>query len=173
MQIKTKPKKSGTLLRDLKRDKQLYFMLIPFLLYFIWFHYFPMYGIQIAFKDYSVFKGITGSPWVGWKHFKTFLDSPFLWRVVRNSFTINMYYLVVEFPLTIILSLLFNELRNRRFKTFVQTVSYLPHFISSVVVVGLTIAFLSPSTGIVNCFVPLVMPVFPFLIMNNEPDYTV
>lgn len=150
MRDKKNPKKRGMLWRDVKRDKQLYIMLIPFLVYYIWFYYFPMYGIQIAFKDYSVFQGITDSPWVGLKQFETFLESPFLWRVIRNSFTINLYYLVVEFPLTIILALLFNELKRKRFKTFVQTVSYLPHFVSSVVVVGLTISFLSPSTGIIN-----------------------
>lgn len=150
MRNKTKRKKRGTLLRDIRRDKQLYLMLIPFLAYFIWFYYFPMYGIQIAFKDYSVFKGITDSPWVGFKQFEIFLDSPFLWRVIRNSFTINLYTIAVEFPLTIILALLFNELRHKKFKTFVQTVSYLPHFVSSVVVAGLTITFLSPSTGIIN-----------------------
>lgn len=150
MQNETKVKKRRTLKRDLIRDKQLYIMLIPFFAYFIWFYYFPMYGIQIAFKDYSVFKGIAESPWVGFEHFKNFFHSPFLWRVIRNSFTINIYSLITEFPLTIIFALLLNELRSRKFKTIVQTVSYLPHFISSVIVAGLTITLLSPSTGLIN-----------------------
>jgi len=150
MQNETKVKKYRTLKRDLIRDKQLYIMLIPFFAYFIWFYYFPMYGIQIAFKDYSVFKGIAESPWVGFEHFINFFHSPFLGRIIRNSFTINIYSLITEFPLAIIFALLLNELRNRKFKTIVQTVSYLPHFISSVIVAGLTITLLSPSTGIVN-----------------------
>ena len=108
-----------------------------------------MYGIIIAFKDYNIVKGIVGSPWVGVKHFQKFLMDPYFWKLVRNTLAINIYGLVWGFPAPIILALLLNELRNQRFKRLVQSISYLPHFISTVVVCGMIVNFLS-TDGIVN-----------------------
>lgn len=104
----------------------------------------------MAFKDYSPFKGIGGSPWVGLSHFKEFFTGPYCYRVIKNTLVISMTSLVFGFPAPIILSLLLNELRARKFKMVVQTISYIPHFISVVVICGLVVNFLSPSTGIIN-----------------------
>ena len=119
---------------------------------FVWL-YFPMYGILIAFKDYSVFKGIWGSDWVGLENFKTFFSGPYALRVIKNTLLINIYNMLTVFPLTIVLALLLNELRSKWFKSAVSTMLYLPHFISSVVVAGFVITFLSPSSGIVNLII--------------------
>ena len=170
---KDKGKNKGSFWKDVLRDKQLYLMLLPFLVYYIWFYYFPMYGIQIAFKDYKVFKGITGSSWVGFIHFKNFVNSPFLWRIVKNSFLINIFTLLTEFPLTIIFALLINEIRKRAFKTTVQTISYLPHFISTVIVAGLTITFLSPTTGIINIVLSKFGMSQQYFLMNPNAFRTV
>ncbi len=131
------------------RDKVLLFMLIPYILFYVVYHYAPYYGIQIAFKDYSIRKGIWASEWVGFKHFKNYIGGPYFWRLVRNTFMINVYRLVIDFPAPIIFALLLNELRSRAFKTVVQTISYLPHFISSVVIAGIVVNFLAPS-GLLN-----------------------
>lgn len=135
---------------DVWRDRQLYILIIPFLAYMLVFHYFPMYGLQIAFKDFSPFKGITGSDWVGLEHFKNFFSSPYAWRTIRNTLLINLYGLAVNFTLTIIIALLLNEIRHKKFKTLVSTVIYMPHFISVVVVAGIVIAILSPTSGVIN-----------------------
>lgn len=146
-------KRKGKLMAELLRDKQLYFMLLPFLLYYILFLYFPMYGLQIAFKDYKPFLGVLGSEWVGMKHFINFFTGPYAWRVIRNTLLINVYDLIFHFSLTIIIALLLNEIRHKKVKTFVQTVIYMPHFISAVVVAGLVIAMLSPTSGIINLLI--------------------
>ena len=132
------------------RDRQLYYMLIPFFIWYILMYYMPMYGIQIAFKDYKPLRGINASEWVGIKHFINFFKSPYCWSVIRNTILINIYSIITVFPLTIVFALLLNELRSKKFKTIVQTASYLPHFISTVIVVGLVISLLSPTTGIIN-----------------------
>lgn len=150
MQQSLRKERNRLLKRDLLRDKQLYIMLIPFLLYYIFFFYYPMYGIQIAFRDYKPFVGIWKSPWVGLKHFRNFFASPYAVRTIRNTFLISFYSMLFTFPATVILALLMNELKNKVFKTAVQTVSYLPYFISTVVVAGLVVSFLSPTAGIVN-----------------------
>lgn len=136
--------------KDIVRDRYLYLLLIPFVAYFLIFSYKPMYGLQIAFKDYSVFKGIKGSPWVGFEHFRVFFQSHHFKRVLTNTIMINLYGLVIGFPLPIILALLFNEVRNKRFKQITQTLTYLPHFVSIVVVAGLVVNFLAPTNGMVN-----------------------
>nr|WP_246608941.1 ABC transporter permease subunit [Paenibacillus agaridevorans] len=124
-------------------------MLIPVVLYFIVFHYKPMYGAIIAFKDFKPFLGIGDSPWVGFKHFQQFFESYFFVRILRNTIVISLYQLIFGFPAAIILALLLNELKNQIFKRFVQSISYLPHFISLVVVCGMLIDFLQPD-GIIN-----------------------
>lgn len=130
-----------------------YLMILPTVIWYIVWNYFPMYGILIAFKKYSVFKGVWGSEWVGLKNFIEFFSSPYAWRVIRNTLTINLYSLLTLFPLTIILALLLNEIRSKIFKSGVQTVLYLPHFISTVVVAGMVVTFLSPSSGIINILI--------------------
>lgn len=134
----------------LKRYWQLYIFLLPALIYFLIFHYGPMYGVQIAFKKYMPSLGITGSPWVGFEHFKKFFDSYYFTDLIKNTLGISIYELILGFPMPIILALVFNELKNGFFKKFTQTVTYAPHFISTVVIVGMLVSFLSPSTGIIN-----------------------
>lgn len=132
------------------RNWQLYIILLPTLLYFAIFHYGPMFGVQIAFKDYLAVKGIWGSPWVGFKHFARFFSSYNFSIVLKNTLLLSILQIVFSFPVPVILALLLNQLRNKRFKTFVQTVTYAPHFISTVVLVGMLYIFCSPSTGIFN-----------------------
>jgi putative aldouronate transport system permease protein len=128
-------------------------MLVPFLLYYILFQYLPMYGLQIAFKDYSIFKGIQESPWVGFKNFNMFFSSPYFVRTLRNTIIISLYQLAFFFPAPIVLALLFNEVRSTAFKRSVQTLTYIPHFVSIVVIAGIVTQFLSPSYGIINTII--------------------
>ncbi|CAG7614458.1 putative multiple-sugar transport system permease YteP [Paenibacillus allorhizosphaerae] len=138
-----------TIGRDLRRNKLLYLMVLPVIVYYVIFDYGPMYGLQIAFKDYSPGSGIWGSPWVGFEHFIQFFDSYYFWRIIRNTLLINVYELIFGFPAPIVLALLLNELRRQAFKRIVQTITYLPHFISIVVVVGMLVDFLARD-GVVN-----------------------
>lgn len=128
---------------------QLYVLLLPALLYFTIFHYIPMYGVQIAFKNFYANLGIWGSPWTGFDHFIRFFDSYYFWRLLKNTIALSLYQLLL-FPLPIILALSINELRNGAFKKWTQTLTYAPHFISVVVVVGMLVIFLDPTTGLVN-----------------------
>jgi len=132
-----------------KINWQLYVLLSPALLYFLIFKYYPMYGVQIAFKDFRAVDGILGSKWVGFKHFQNFFDSYYFWTLIKNTLGINLYALAL-FPISIIVALSLNELRDGRFKKIAQTITYAPHFISVVVFCGMIIAFLDPETGIVN-----------------------
>lgn len=136
--------------KALKRDKYLWLLVLPGVIWYIIFAYAPMYGLVIAFKNFSPFKGIWASPWVGMKWFKDFFGSHYFWRLMRNTLLINLYGILWGFPAPIIFALLLNELRHEGYKRFSQTVSYLPHFISTVVIVGIVMDFLSPSTGVIN-----------------------
>jgi putative aldouronate transport system permease protein len=109
-----------------------------------------MYGILYAFLDFSPFKGFLGSPWVGLKHFNTFINSYYFWSLIRNTVKISLTSFVIEFPLPIILALLLNEVRNMKFKKTIQTISYFPHFISTVVIIGMLVQFTTLSDGVVN-----------------------
>jgi putative aldouronate transport system permease protein len=129
---------------------QLYMLISPVLLYFLLFHYFPMYGVQIAFKDFMAHKGIWESSWVGFKHFQRFFDGFYFWRLIKNTIGINVYQLLVGFPIPIILALMINEVQRKWFRKTVQMVTYAPHFLSTVVVVGMIFIFLNPKSGIVN-----------------------
>jgi putative aldouronate transport system permease protein len=124
-------------------------MLIP-LAYFIIFKYFPMYGVVIAFKDFKLGRGIFGSDWVGLYHFKNLFQSANFYRILRNTLLLNLYALVFGFPVPIIIAIFLNEIRQLTFKRITQGVLYLPHFISWVVLAGIFIQMLSPSTGIIN-----------------------
>lgn len=136
--------------RRLSRDRFFYILLIPFIIWYVVFAYKPMYGLQIAFKDFSVFKGIAASPWVGFEHFIEFFHGPYFWRTIKNTLLISLYSIVWGFPAPIVLALLLNEVRNVMFKKTVQTLTYLPHFISVVVVAGIVTNFLAPSNGLIN-----------------------
>lgn len=139
--------------RRLNKEKthwQLLLLLLPALIYIIIFNYWPMYGIQIAFKNYSARKGIIGSPWVGFQYFKQFLEYPFFWQILRNTLTLSVYALIAGFPFPIILALLLNEVWNQRFKSTVQMVVFVPHFISTVALCGMLALFFDRGSGIVN-----------------------
>jgi len=139
----------STIRSDLKRHWAVYVMALPVIAYYAIFHYGPMYGLQIAFKDFSPAKGIWGSPWVGFKHFESFFNGIYFWRLIKNTILINVYDLLFGFPAAIMLALLLNEIRQNAFKRVVQTISYLPHFISIVIVAGMMVDFLSRS-GLIN-----------------------
>lgn len=139
--------------KALLRDKYLYAMMVLPLAYFVIFHYVPMYGVLLAFKEFDIGKGILGSPWVGLKHVRTFLSDPYSFTLVRNTVLLRLWTLALGFPAPIILALLLNELRHHRFKRIVQTCSYLPHFISLVVVCGMVVTFLAydgPVNGLIK-----------------------
>ncbi|NLY61384.1 MAG: sugar ABC transporter permease [Clostridiales bacterium] len=127
--------------RDFKKNKYIYLMVLPVIAFFIIFSYWPMYGVIIAFKDYSPGKGIFGSDWIGLKNFTDFFSSYYVGRLIRNTILINIYDLIWGFPAPIVLALLINEINSRVFKRTIQTISYLPHFISLVVVCGIIIDF--------------------------------
>ena len=133
-----------------RRNMDLYLIMLPVVVYFIIFKYWPMYGVQIAFKDYIATKGIWGSQWVGLKHFLRFFRSYHFELVIKNTLGISIYQLVVGFPFPIILALMMNELPLPRFKKLIQTVTYAPHFLSTVVLVGMLNTMLSPRSGIIN-----------------------
>ncbi|MCM8901801.1 ABC transporter permease subunit [Caldicoprobacter algeriensis] len=134
---------------DIIRNKYIYIMALPVVAYYIIFHYMPMYGAIIAFKEFNPALGIIRSPWVGLKHFKDFFEGVYFWRLIRNTLLISIYSLVWGFPAPIILALLLNEVKNNYFKRTVQTISYLPHFISLVVVCGIIKDFTS-TDGVIN-----------------------
>ncbi|MCR8641319.1 ABC transporter permease subunit [Paenibacillus sp. N1-5-1-14] len=136
--------------KELSHNKWLYIMFLPVFIWFILFAYWPMYGLVIAFQKYNVVKGISGSDWVGLKYFKQFFADPYFFRLIRNTLLVNIYGLIFGFPVPIILALCFNEIRNLLFKKISQTISYLPYFISTVVVCGMALTFFSPSVGIIN-----------------------
>jgi putative aldouronate transport system permease protein len=133
-----------------KRDRYLLLLVIAPVVWYIIFCYIPMYGVVIAFKDFTVGQGILQSPWVGLKHFKLFFQSIYFFRLLRNTLLVSTLGLIFGFPVPIIFALMVNEFRDGPFKRTIQTVSYLPHFVSTVVVVGMMVSFLSPSGGIVN-----------------------
>ncbi|WP_135549111.1 ABC transporter permease [Paenibacillus cymbidii] len=128
----------------------LYLMLLPPVVYVLVFKYVPMYGIQIAFRDFYPTDGIWGSDWIGIANFERFFSSFVFWRLIRNTLGISIYYLLATFPLPIVLAIGLSELRNRFFQKTAQLVTYAPHFISTVVMVGIIVQFLSPHGGIIN-----------------------
>ncbi len=134
---------------DIKQAKTYYLLMLPALIYVLIFCYQPMYGLQIAFKDYKGVFGISGSPWVGLTHFISFFKGYYFWRLMKNTLIISLYSMIVSFPLPIILALLLNEVTSKLRKAS-QTILYAPHFISTVVLVGMINVMFSPSIGIVN-----------------------
>ena len=141
--------------QKLKESSQLYLLMLPSIIIFLIFTYYPMYGVIIAFKDFKPALGIMGSKWVGMKNFITFFKSYQFSVTIKNTIIISLYTIVVTFPLPIIMALMVNQIRSTKFKKFLQVATYLPHFISVVVMSGMIILFLSPSTGIISKLVGL------------------
>ena len=137
-------------MRYIWRYKYLYLLLLPAVLYFLIFHYLPMYGVIISFKDFNFKKGILGSEWIGLENFEYMFGLNDFYRVFWNSFCLSFLRLVFEFPIPIILALLLNEISGKRFKKITQTAIYLPHFLSWAVIGGILVNFLSPTWGVVN-----------------------
>ena len=138
------------LMKDITKNIDMYLMILPAFIFLIIFCYVPMYGVTIAFKDYNIFKGVMDSPWVGFVHFNKLLASDKFWQIFRNTLIISLMKLVFYFPFPIVLALALNEVRNKIFKVSIQTVSYIPHFISWVIAGALAIDILSPNYGIIN-----------------------
>lgn len=136
--------------KAIRRDRFLLLLVVPAVVYYVVFHYLPMYGVIIAFKQFSPAKGILASPWVGLKYFEQFFGSVYFGRVVRNTVLLSAYTLLFGFPVPIVFALILNELRRPGFKRVVQTISYLPHFISVVIVVGMVVNLFAMRGGIVN-----------------------
>ncbi|CAN7344373.1 ABC transporter permease [Paenibacillus sp. LjRoot56] len=133
-----------------QNSKYLMLLFLPALIYYLLFKYVPMFGILISFKDYNTFKGVWASEWVGLKFYSLFFHSPDFLKLLKNTVLLGIYKVVFGFPAPIILALLLNEVRRATLKRFVQSISYLPHFISNVVVVSMMFLFLSPTSGLVN-----------------------
>lgn len=139
----------------LKRDWQLLVLCALPVLYFIVFHYIPMYGVQIAFKDFKATDGIWGSAWVGFKHFKRFFASSQFVSLIKNTLGLSLLQILLGFPVPIILAIMLNQVKNQRFRKFAQSILYCPHFISIVVLAGMLYIFLSPRNGIVNTIIKM------------------
>ncbi|MEK5642623.1 MULTISPECIES: ABC transporter permease [Paenibacillus] len=137
-------------LKHIRRDRELLLLFIPCILFYIIFRYGPLYGLIIAFKDYSVFSGVMGSDWVGLKHFVKFFSNQDFWMLFRNTLLLGFYTLIFGFPFPILLAVLLNEVRTKWFKKSVQTLSYLPAFLSVVIISSMIIDFLSPTNGLLN-----------------------
>lgn len=151
----------------LKNNWQLYLFVLPAIIYFIIFNYLPLYGIQIAFKDYKAVQGIAGSAWVGLKHFKKFFEAYYFQRLLINTFVLNIFYLICSFPIPILLAILLNRIRNKKLQRTIQTTIYVPYFISTIVLAGMMYIFLSPSSGIFN-FAREAMGMAPIDFMSEE-----
>lgn len=149
MKIENK-KKTRRNLMGMKRNKMLYLMILPGLLYFILFKYLPMAGLVIAFQDYQSYLGITGSPWVGFKHFIRLFTEPTFFMLLKNTLILFALNIVIFFPLPIILALMLNEVKNKYFKNTIQTIIYIPHFMSWVIIVSISYVFFTVDGGVLN-----------------------
>lgn len=147
--------KIGGFRRILRRDWDLYLLLIPGVIWFLMFCYKPMIGLRTAFYDYNIFKGFSGSTFVGLQNFQEFMAGPDFWRTVKNTIMIAVWQMLVCFPIPIVLAIAVTEMKNKFVSKLTQTATFLPYFISSVVVCGMVVNFLSPSTGIINFFIKL------------------
>ena len=144
------PRKRNRLIKRIIANRWYYLFLAPTIIFLAIFHYGPMYGVQIAFRNFNPALGIWGSPWVGLHHFKEFINGYYFWSILKNTLSVSICSTLFGFPMPIFIALLLNELKSKRYKKIVQTTLYAPHFISTVVLVGMVIIMLSPSTGIIN-----------------------
>lgn len=164
-----KPNAFKNFIEYIKKNKWLYVFLIPGVIYLFIFKYIPMFGIVIAFENFNPVKGVFSSPWVGLDNFKMLFATKDFYSILRNSIILSVYHIVFGFPVPIILALMLNEARSTIFKRISQTVLYLPHFISWVVISGIIVNFLSPSTGLVNYIIRFFGgEAIPFL---QKPEY--
>lgn len=163
-----KPELFDRIAREIARNKYLYLMALPVLAYYLLFHYGPMYGASIAFKKYDVVKGVWGSPWVGFRYFIEFFQSHYFGRLIRNTFLLSFYQILWGFPAPIIFALLLNEIGNRGFKRAIQTATYLPHFISTVVICGLIHDFFARDGVVTSLYISLGGESVNFL---THPEY--
>lgn len=155
-------------LRHVARNYDLYLFILPALAYVIAYCYVPMYGAQIAFRDFRSVDGIWGSQWVGLKHFHRFLSTPSYQGLIKNTLVLSIYSLAINFPFSILFALLINELRNNGYRRFIQTLSYAPHFISTVVLVSMLSMFLREKNGLINNLLGLLgIAPLPFLSVAN------
>lgn len=145
-----KKRKVSKFRKDFNDSKYLLILFLPCLVYYILFRYIPMWGVLVSFKNYMVFKGFFASPWVGLKYYKMFFNSPDAFIIIKNTLILGVSTLLWTFPAPIIFALILNEVKSRKFKKLTQTISYMPHFISQVIVVSMVMMFLSPTHGIVN-----------------------
>lgn len=166
---KTKKQKKINFKQILKKNWVCYLFILPMLIYVIIFNYIPMYGIQLAFKDYRVADGIWGSAWVGLKHFKTFFESYQFKDLLWNTLSLSLYSLIAGFPMPIIFALLLNYITNVKLKKVVQMVTYAPHFISTVVYCGMILIFLS-SDGVINQLLKLI-GIDPVAFLTNPSNF--
>ena len=145
-------KKSGfkQTVKKLNDSKYLLLLLMPCFIYFVLFKYWPMFGLVISFKDYNLFKGIMDSPWVGFKHYANFIQDPYFIKVLKNTLLLGVYNTLWNFPIPIIVALVINEIKSNGVKKLTQTVSFFPHFVSTVTICGMVVGFLSPRNGIIN-----------------------
>ena len=153
MNVSAKPRERGGTLaafaRDLRKYKLVYIMLVPVIVYYVIFHYLPMFGVVIAFQNFKPARGIAGSDWVGLKNFVDFFEGPYATRLIVNTVVLSVLQIAIGFPAPILLALLFNEMRGNRYKRVCQTLTYMPHFISLVVICGIVRVFTS-STGLIT-----------------------
>lgn len=160
--LNTFSRRGSKLISGLKQYRWMYLLFLPVVIVFFLFSYMPMYGVLLAFKDYNIRQGIMGSKWVGFDHFKRLLTTPVFWDVLTNTLEISVKRIIFGFPAPIIFALLLNEVTSRKFKRVVQTISYMPHFLSWVIIAGFITEILSPSRGIVNYFL---------MMLGKEPIY--
>ncbi|MBO2943536.1 sugar ABC transporter permease [Paenibacillus sp. F411] len=165
-----KPKKSSLITR-FARQWDIQLMVLPALILVFIFSYIPMYGVLMAFQDYNIFGGMSESPWVGLKHFEMFFESPEFYTVMRNTIVISLLKFLIGFPAPIILALMLNEIRSMAFKRVVQTVSYLPHFLSWVIVAGFVMSMLSTDNGSVNIFLQKLSFIEEPISFLSVPEY--
>lgn len=142
--------------KSMVRNYDLYLLTLPVVAFFLIFAYWPMFGVQIAFKDFSPGKGIWGSPWVGLKHLQVFYRSFYFWRLIRNTLGISLYGLLIGLPAPIFLAIIFQEIRNKKTRSILQSMSYAPNFMSTVVVAGILLMLLSPQSGIIPALLRII-----------------
>lgn len=161
-------RKNHSRFRYLKQNYEYYLMLLPVLGFYILFKYVPMYGVQIAFKKYNVIKGIWGSEWIGLEIFTEVFENPDFWTSLLNTIRLNLLSLITGFPAPIIFALFLNEIRSKKYKKTVQSISYLPHFISWVIIYGIMLTFLVRNTGLVNVLLKRIgLPQVSFLTQKG------
>jgi putative aldouronate transport system permease protein len=175
---RTQPQRSsiqpsgGKLWLRIRRHWQVYVFLFVPIVYLLIFHYYPMTGIQLAFKDFIYKKGIWGSPWVGLRNFTKFFNSFMFSRVVVNTVSISLYSMIAGFPIPIIFALLLNSFRHERFKRSIQTITYMPHFISVVVLVGMLFQVLNPRSGLFGTVAHALTGSYPKDILGSAANFT-